>query len=810
MRTMSRRFALGVLVFVVALVPRLAYIQQQHDVLGLDVNKLTQTDNHVFDAWAKVIASGDLLCREQPHAYHHWTKLVAPEERWLEWYGGYLTFHQTPLYPYFVGAIYSISGNDSLMVAFVQALIGACTCLLTFVLASRVLNLRAGLIAGLLLALMGSFYFYDAFILRDGPMAFVVVLTTLALDVAVERQRARDWLLAGASLGLFTLAKETGLPILALTLLAMLVVWRRDRGRLARTATLLLAGWLLVASPAFARNVAVGAPTFKLSTRGPEVFITGNAHGQTGVGWNPPIDLLRDLLMESNFSLPRSMALTAATHKAEPWGLVRVLWTKTSAFLNSYEVPNNVNFYLHRAHLGTLRAGFVSLAFLSPAMLLGLLLGIQARKRLAVVYLMLGATAASVVALYILARFRLQVLPLMAVFAGLSVDWGITRWTTHRRGSLLAAGALFALLASWTWSDADPYAEDSKNTSIMLQLAKTGNFQRSLYFRDRLVEVLARERGMEEGDENAGKLALIGRAFDSFERAMLHEDDTAAHHHELADGYSALIPIMKRGDLREFSLLAEEHYRRALDLDPERVGVRHGLGMLSASVENHFENTDPRKNFGDAYRWFMRELEVDPRHGPSHRDVGRLHLSWEQWPFALEHLLEAEASGVSDGETLAAIARISVDDRVRTRPPVDVYGEVLPVFDLERGGLYAERALEAAPDDPNVLEFTADVFYILGAYDRAVTNLERLRALQPWREALLGARIEAFRLRASMPAPEAGGEDEAPPEAATDPAAAGSTGDADGAVDDESPAPAASADPGEAAPDDDRDREDHR
>ena len=35
---------------------------------------------------------------------------------------------------------------------------------------------------------------------------------------------------------------------------------------------------------------------------------------------------------------------------------------------------------------------------------------------------------ASVVALYILARFRLQVLPLVALFAAVSVDWALRAW----------------------------------------------------------------------------------------------------------------------------------------------------------------------------------------------------------------------------------------------------------------------------------------------------------------------------------------------------------------------------------------------
>ena len=57
---------------------------------------------------------------------------------------------------------------------------------------------------------MGVFYFYDAFLLRDGLMALLTVLLALAGDAALKRGRARDWLATGAALGLFTLGKETG------------------------------------------------------------------------------------------------------------------------------------------------------------------------------------------------------------------------------------------------------------------------------------------------------------------------------------------------------------------------------------------------------------------------------------------------------------------------------------------------------------------------------------------------------------------------------------------------------------------------
>src|SRR5690606_386209 len=117
------------------------------------------------------------------------------------------------------------------------------------------------------------------------------------------------------------------------------------------------------------------------------------------------------------FSLPGTVVKSVATHRSRPTGYVELLWNKTCAFFAGEEIPNNVNFEQFRAHLSTLRLGFVTVTFLGPACLLGLLLGLRRRERLAAPYLLFLALTASVVALYVLGRFRLQVLPLMALFS---------------------------------------------------------------------------------------------------------------------------------------------------------------------------------------------------------------------------------------------------------------------------------------------------------------------------------------------------------------------------------------------------------
>lgn len=761
-------------VFALALALRVAYVHQSERELGLDLDRLTQLDTYVFAEWARVIAEGDLLCWKQPHAYHLWTEDVAPESKWLEWYGGERTYHQAPLYPYFVAGVAWAVARGQEALGYVQAVLGALTCALTLVLARRLVSPLAGWVAGLSLAFMAQYYFYDAFTLRDGPLALLTVLLALALDGAVRRGRARDWLLAGAALGLFTLAKETGLPLLVLTLAALAFARRREPARVARVAVLLLAGWGAVTAPAFARNAYVGAPTFKLSTRGPEVLVVGNARGQDGIGWDVPADAMRRILMDANFSLARTALLVLQSHRADPWGFVRLQWDKTAAFFNGYEVPNNADFYLHRALLPTLRVGAVSWGLLAALALLGMLLGLPRKRELAVPYLLFGALAASVIALYILGRFRVHVVPLLALFAALAVDWIVRAVRARRGAALLLAAVPLAAFGAWTRPQGPPAmfyegeAEKGKNTRMMVLLLKAGNSERAQVFYERLKASLGAEaarasglRYVPEKDTLEARLIGIDEALAHFRAAEAWSDDRAERHLARGHGFAALVAAADRYEAVELANLARDEFEQALAADPGLAGARRGLAQLHARAGRH----------GQALSELRAELEQHPQEALAHRDAGFLRLaSFNDELGALKDFRRAVALGLhDDARLLAVMARLEVNSQYAELPPLRLGGAEERLHDPALGLRHARAALELMPDDPVVMENAAAALYANGLFDEAVALLARVAAMLPWKKAELDHRaaqylvVKAKRAAASAPAdgtpPPAGGSE---------------------------------------------------
>ena len=151
-------------------------------------------DARRYDAWAMQIASGD----------------------WI----GQDVFYQAPLYPYFLGSLYAIAGHSLLMVRVCQAVIGTAACVLLALAARRLYSERAGLIAGLGLALYAPAIFSDGLLQKTVLDLFFVCLVLWIISGLVDEPARRSrWFWLGMSLGGLALTRENALAIVGAILL---------------------------------------------------------------------------------------------------------------------------------------------------------------------------------------------------------------------------------------------------------------------------------------------------------------------------------------------------------------------------------------------------------------------------------------------------------------------------------------------------------------------------------------------------------------------------------------------------------------
>jgi tetratricopeptide (TPR) repeat protein len=137
----------AVIVFAAALIVRLVHLVA---IRRAPFFTVLLGDSRAYDEWARSISGGD----------------------WI----GHEVFYQAPLYPYFLGAIYTIAGRHLLLVRVVQAIIGSASCVFLGLAARRLVSPGAGLVAGLILALYAPAIFFDALIQKSVLDVFFVCL----------------------------------------------------------------------------------------------------------------------------------------------------------------------------------------------------------------------------------------------------------------------------------------------------------------------------------------------------------------------------------------------------------------------------------------------------------------------------------------------------------------------------------------------------------------------------------------------------------------------------------------------------------
>ena len=141
---------------------------------------------------------------------HHAQRLAAGN-----WLGvGEGPFWQPPLYPYFLGAVKVLFPESFFYaVRFVQALLGALVCAMSWWVGRTLFNPAVGLLAGVGAALCGPLIFFDGELLPASLAAFVDLLALVVLLYVWRRPSRWGFLGTGVAFGIGALAVPTVLTL---------------------------------------------------------------------------------------------------------------------------------------------------------------------------------------------------------------------------------------------------------------------------------------------------------------------------------------------------------------------------------------------------------------------------------------------------------------------------------------------------------------------------------------------------------------------------------------------------------------------
>jgi tetratricopeptide (TPR) repeat protein len=523
-----------------------------------------------------------------------------------------------PGYPTFLGLLLRLFGDSLDAVRRVQALLGAGSCALAAAVAARAVGRRAGIAAGLLLAVYGPLTFVDVSLLAEGLLVFLLLLA-LWLFVTLEKDLPKV-VAAGIVLGIAALVRPTAVAVLPALLLAL--VWGRLRERRAWAAAgLLLAAFLLAAAPVVWKISRVNGAFVPVQGYGGFAFYIGNSPQGDGLpsprlgrGW----ELLVSEAARAGFhgaAEDQYYRHKAATEiRAHPLDYLRLLANKALWLVQAEEVrdTHSYAFFQEHSRLLGLLPGFGLLFPLAACGIALALLRWRQRKtpplRLLILLLVALAGFAAVTVLTLVGtRYRIPLVPLLAIFAGAALieAWDTARTRRFRALGLLAAG--FA--AAWLLAHARPYppshnfAEEWALSGRSLEEDQdfTGAqdaYQRSLAADPGYVsawEGIGRSR-LKQGDRQGAEEAL--------RTALRLDPQSQRAHYYLA--------IVLRQTLRADE--AEKELRTVLSLVPDDIPALHTLGeMLLSSDET-----------AEAEPLYRKIVEVNPDDAKAHLALARI------------------------------------------------------------------------------------------------------------------------------------------------------------------------------------------
>jgi tetratricopeptide (TPR) repeat protein len=536
LRSGQAALARAALVGLLALLVRVAFVLDFAPRPLFDANLATGTDMEVLVGWARRIASGDLLGR------------------------GSGPFWWAPLFPYTLGGILALLGRDNLVgAALAQAVLGALTCSLVYLLGRQILDEVTGLVAGLLAAAYGTAIFYVGIFLSTTLEVFLAVAILLAVTIARARPRPRRWLGVGIIAGLGCLARPNFLLGVAALGALLPVLLRRPDARadwpLVRRAGVAFAlGTVLAIGPATARNWLVGGRPVLVSAAGAETFRIANSYDSTPL----------------NFVYPKKTRMPLASaafwqHQAR----------KAVLFWWGFEPPQNVNYYLAREISPILRLPWLPFWLVVPLAAVGLWATRRRAHALAHVYAFLAAYYVSVVVFFIIARWRLPLIVPLLLFTAAGI-LALLRWVAARQWRQAAtATAVAVALALVVNPGPGPFIFAADHGQLGYILANRGAYTEAA---DHLAQAagglpqatLHRDLGL-----LLHRLGRLAEAKTALERAVdLAPDDPVSHR------YLGRVLLGPGGNPGE----ARVHLARALALTPEGPGAAEAR-MLLESLE---------------------------------------------------------------------------------------------------------------------------------------------------------------------------------------------------------------------------------
>lgn len=584
-RSWLRRLAL-ILVAVTAAAMRLGYVAEVHDQPSYRVPQVDAAD---YQAKALQVMRGEGL--------------------------GPQVYYKAPAYAYLVGQIYRLTGPRLEAIYVLQMLGGVVVALLTAFLGMRWFGVAVGMLAGMLVALYPGIIYYENQLLIE-PSALALAMLAITL-VAVGRRRV-SFLAAGVLMGIALQLRPLN-AVLLLTLLGWIALRTATWTERFLRSVLFVAPVLFLLLPTARHNRLASGHLIPISVNGGINFYIGNnldyddtVSIRPGLRWEELTKRFGH--MDDPYRWERGFYEAAwRSMQQRPWAHLALFGKKALLLWNGREIDRNQDSSVLRQASWVLRAGLPwAVLALGGLVGVGLIRRVRGPKLPLLALLFLQALA--IVGFFVTSRYRLSLVPWLALATALAArEIGLALWRRNR-GQLILPAVILAVaclivLPDWTGLKRNPFGRPDFDRAMVL--ARLGDRQGALdsynqalkhspddpdvvYRRGEHLELMGRRQEAIGAYERAAELAPKSyKPSLSLGAAFLLENDLEAAWKALSEAeargdpsgkalYDLGLVRERQGRLEEAGQLFEQSLQRPDR--PEDMALRH-LGLARCQVQ---------------------------------------------------------------------------------------------------------------------------------------------------------------------------------------------------------------------------------
>jgi len=633
-------------------------------------------------------------------------------------------FWQQFFYPLFLSAVYLFSNCSVLVAQIVHAILAAVNCVLTFLLGRRIFNRRTGIVAAIIVAFYGPLIFHEMDLIDVVWVVFWSLVLILLFLKTVTRRRLLWFFLLGLCSALSIITRPNFiLFIIAGVVWVGFVLYKARAGIFFSVRCFLLTafGFIVIALPVAVQNLRVTGHFGILPASGGVNFYIGNnpdfeaAEIRVGTKWERIVDMPEqygitgDMWQKQRFFYDKVREFIVS----DPKGFLKRLANKAIQFVNSRELPGDVDIYLFRQWSNLLEflmwkvGGFgFPFGLLLPLAVIGF---VYNRRRIPMpVKLFVITYPLLIILTHVKTRYRVPMVPVLSVLAVSGCAYlirSIIERSLSRAGSrgwfriagVTCLGAVIVFISTFP----GPF------------IAEKLDYEAELYF-------------------NIGRtLQDQGKYSDATQRYIEALDRKP----DYIDAHLCLGMTLTAVDKVEDAI---EHYRKVIELDPNDHRAHCGLGQAFYSLGK----------FEDAQHYYTEAIKLKPDYAIAHKGLAMVFHKQNRIDEAVIHYKRSFDLEPDDADTYNTLGMILARqgkfdeaaeyfrDAINIKPDFIEAHKALGMALATMGELGQavdcfREALQLNPDDVEAHYFMGIILAQKGDIDGAIMEFEKVLQLNP-------------------------------------------------------------------------------